>query len=136
MRRLIFVLALILISARSFAQTFNWQEMSKPYFVFDTKGISVGWDDNTQYSYLIAPDLTNTKVHCTLTTGAENWPDVSRRVVRTGARRVSACRTDGRYAAAIVPWESGSEPYQSGNFVFDFGRVFIGHIESFLFGYL
>jgi hypothetical protein len=36
MRQLIHILALVLISACSFAQTFNWQEMNKPYFVYDS----------------------------------------------------------------------------------------------------
>jgi hypothetical protein len=52
MRRLIFaLLALFLTFATSFAQQFNWQEMKKPYFVYDAKGVSVAWDINHQDMY-------------------------------------------------------------------------------------
>jgi hypothetical protein len=103
MQRLIHILALVLISACSFAQTFNWQEISKPYFVYNSKGISIGWDGNVQHTYLIASDLTDIRAYCTLENGAESWFYPERRIAIPGATRVNACRTDGGYAAAIVP---------------------------------
>jgi len=39
MRRVLFTsFGLLLLSILGYAQQFNWQEIDKPYFVYDTKG--------------------------------------------------------------------------------------------------
>ena len=107
MRNMLLAFAVIfLTSILSSAQTFNWQELKKPYFVYDSKGVSVGWFDDVQYTYLLATDLIDLRAYSTTEDGAESWEingQPGPRIRIPVATRVSASRTYGGYAAAIFP---------------------------------
>lgn len=104
MRRLVILLTgFLLFPLLTYGQQANWEAIEKPYFVYNATGVSVGWQDNTQYTYMITSDLEDILAYCSDEVGAVYWPP-ERQVQITGATRVSASREYGRYAAAIVPY--------------------------------
>lgn len=100
-RFLLFIMGIVLPSLL-FAQNGNWERMPDPYFVYDATGVSIGWQEGTQYTYMIASDLQTKKAYCSDVNGSTYWPD-NRQYPIAAAVRINACKNYGRYAAAFVP---------------------------------
>jgi parallel beta-helix repeat protein len=124
MRSILFLLlGFLLFPLLASGEPVQWEGMERPYFVYSVTGISVGWYEGTQHTYMIASDLDDIRAYCTLEDGAEHWDYQDRQRVRAGATRISSSRNDGRKAAAIVP--SGAGPQTGVHFTDDGGQSWI-----------
>ena len=62
MRSILFsFLGFLLFPLFAAGEPIEWGSMEKPYFVYNASGITVGWDESVQHTYMIASDL-NTNV--------------------------------------------------------------------------
>jgi hypothetical protein len=100
-RHFIFVICLALIPLSLMAQQVNWEAMERPCFVKDASGVAVGWEEGTQYSYMMASDLIDRWAYATTIEGAEDWSDPELRQIIVGVTQVSASCNNGRTAIAI-----------------------------------
>jgi hypothetical protein len=108
MRSILFLwIGFLLFPLFALGDAIEWEDMEKPYFVYNATGISVGWYQGTQHTYMIASDLNNVKAYASDFDGAEEWPP-EEQVIVDGATRVCASRNVGLEAAAIVPSGAGS----------------------------
>ena len=126
MRVIKFVMGLLILMAPlATAQDMQWQSMDGPYYVYDVTGISTGMYGTQMCVYMVASDLSTTKIYRYQDSSPiSKWDGF---FTRPGAKHVNASRNNSRQAYATVPDQEG---LQSGVLYTENGGVDWGFTQS------